>query len=78
MPQVASYHTLSTEVGESASEAGAGALILTHIVPPSADPARLLEHARVGFDGFVAVGEDLMAIDVINRHVSWRGMSVGF
>ena len=78
MPQVASYHTLSTEVGEIASEAGAGALILTHIVPPSADPARLLEHARVGFDGFVAVGEDLMAIDVINRHVSWRGMTVGF
>jgi ribonuclease Z len=78
MPQVTSYHTLSTEVGEIAGEAGAGALILTHIVPPSADPARLIEHARAGFDGFVAVGEDLMAIDVIHRHVSWRGMSVGF
>jgi ribonuclease Z len=78
MGQVASYHTLSTEVGEIAKAAGAGALILTHIVPPSADPARLIQHARAGFDGFVAVGEDLMAIDVINRHVSWRGMSVGF
>lgn len=78
MAQVAGYHTLSTEVGEIAKEAGAGALILTHLVPPSADPARLIQHARAGFDGFVAVGEDLMAIDVINRHVSWRGMSVGF
>lgn len=78
MPQVASYHTLSTEVGEVASQAGAGALILTHIVPPSADPARLIADARAHFDGFVAVGEDLMVVDVGNRQVSWRGMSVGF
>jgi ribonuclease Z len=78
MPQVASYHTLSTEVGGIAREAGAGALILTHIVPPTTDPARLVEQARAGFDGFVAVGEDLMTIDVAGRQIGWRGLSVGF
>ncbi len=78
MTQVANYHTLSTEVGEVAQKAGAGALVLTHIVPPSTDPARLIAEAREHFNGFIAVGEDLMAIDVINRRVDWRGMSAGF
>ncbi len=78
LAQVASYHTLSTEVGDVARQAGAGALILTHIVPPSADPARLIADARQHFDGFVAVGEDLMRIDVAGRQISWREMSAGF
>jgi len=33
---------------------------------------------RQNFDGFVAVGEDLMTIDVAGRQISWRGMSAGF
>jgi ribonuclease Z len=78
LAQVASYHTLSTEVGDVARQAGAGALILTHIVPPSADPALLIADVRQNFDGFVAVGEDLMTIDVAGRQISWRGMSAGF
>lgn len=76
--QVESYHTLSTDVGDIARKANVGALILTHLVPPDADPAALIEDARQGFSGFIAVGEDLMHIDVARRRVAWRQATVGF
>ncbi|MBU2531712.1 MAG: MBL fold metallo-hydrolase [Alphaproteobacteria bacterium] len=76
--QVESYHTLSTVVGGIAHRAAVGALILTHLVPPDADPDALLDDARQGFDGFVAVGEDLMRIDVARRRVTWRQATVAF
>jgi ribonuclease Z len=75
---VADYHTLSTDVGVIARKAGVGALILTHIVPPSADVATLLDDARGEFAGFIAVGEDLMHIDVARRSVTWKQATVGF
>lgn len=75
---VASYHTLSTDVGEVARAAGAGLLALTHIVPPEADPAALLADARRRFAGPMIVGEDLLSIDVAGRVASWRGLAVGF
>lgn len=76
--QVESYHTLSTDVGDVARKADVGALILTHLVPPDADPGALIEDARKGFNGFVAVGEDLMKIDIAQRRVAWRQATVGF
>lgn len=75
---VASYHTLSTDVGEVARAAGAGMLALTHIVPPDVDPALLLADARRQFAGPIVVGEDLLAIDVAKRAASWRGLAIGF
>ena len=45
---------------------------------PDADPAALIEDARQGFSGFIAVGEDLMHIDVARRRVAWRQATVGF
>ncbi len=62
--KVASYHTLSTDVGRVASDAGAKALVLTHIVPPDMEPRVLLSHASTAFKGPIIVGEDLMEIDV--------------
>ena len=64
---VASYHTLSSEVGGIASEAEAGALVLTHFVPPSADRDELLAQVTADFDGPVIVGEDLMHFDLEER-----------
>lgn len=75
---VASYHTLSTAVGEVARAAQAGLLALTHIVPPDVDPGLLLSDARRQFTGPILIGEDLLAIDVERRTASWRGLALGF
>jgi ribonuclease Z len=74
---VASYHTLSTDVGEVAHAASAGMLALTHIVPPDVDPDLLLRDARRQFAGPIVIGEDLLAIDVERRAASWRGLAIG-
>ena len=73
---VASYHTLSSDVGEVAGAAGARLLALTHIVPPDADPHLLLADARRHYAGPILVGEDLLAIDVARATASWRGLAV--
>lgn len=61
---VASYHTLSSEVGGIARDAGARALVLTHFVPPEADRDRLLAQVKADFDGPVILGEDLLWFDL--------------
>lgn len=72
---VASYHTPLEEVGPIAAEARAGALLLTHIVPPTADPAVLVAEAGRTFAGPVIVGEDLLAVDLVTGTVAWRGLT---
>ncbi len=67
---VASYHTLSDEVGKIAAEAGVGCLVLTHFVPPGCDRQALLDEVAADFAGPVILGEDLMAIDVAVRQVA--------
>ena len=67
---VASYHTLSDQVGKIAAEAGVGCLVLTHFVPPGCDRRALLDEVAADFAGPVIVGEDLMAIDVARRQVT--------
>ncbi len=69
LANVAAYHTASTDVGKVAARAGAGCLLLTHIVPPDADRLRLLSEARAEFDGPVIVGEDLMTVDLVEGTV---------
>ena len=61
---VAGYHTLSSEVGKIAAEAGVGCLVLTHFVPPDCGRAALLDEVAADFQGPIIVGEDLMEIDV--------------
>jgi len=67
---VASYHTLSGEVGGVAARMGAKALALTHFVPPEFDGAALLAEVAETFAGPVFVGEDLMAFDLATGDVS--------
>jgi ribonuclease BN (tRNA processing enzyme) len=70
---VAAYHTLSSEVGKVASEAGVGCLVLTHFVPPDCDREALLSEVTADFTGPVIIGEDLMVIDPVTRTVAHGG-----
>lgn len=67
MSDIPDYHTSPVGAAESAAEAGAGMLILTHIVP--AVPSRALYPAflkgtKKAFDGPIVMGEDGMAFEL--------------
>jgi len=68
---VASYHTLSDEVGKIAAEAGVKALALTHFVPPACDRAALLTEVAADFGGPLILAEDLLRIDLTARRVAY-------
>lgn len=70
LANVASYHTLSTEVGKVAHEARAKCLILNHFVPVNFDGAKLLAEVRADYAGPVLIGEDLMAYDLASGVIS--------
>jgi ribonuclease Z len=70
---VASYHTLSSEVGKVAAEAGVGCLALTHFVPPGIDRAALLAEVSADFAGPVAIGEDLMTFEPATGRIGHAG-----
>jgi ribonuclease Z len=64
MTDIPDYHTSPVQAAEAASEAGAGLLVFTHIVP--AQPSRILYPAflkgtKKVFDGPILMGEDGMA-----------------
>jgi ribonuclease Z len=61
---VASYHTLSHEVGKVAAAMGAKCLVLNHFVPVAFDRAALLAEVRRDYDGPIVIGEDLMSLDL--------------
>lgn len=71
LANVASYHTLSTEVGKVAGQAHAACLILNHFVPVAFDQAALLADVRADFAGPVLVGEDLMQFNAETRTISY-------
>jgi ribonuclease Z len=66
---VASYHTLSSDVGKVAARAGAKWLALTHFVPPDCDTGALYEEVKADFPGPVTIGADLMTLDVAHGKV---------
>ncbi len=68
---VASYHTLSDDVGKIAAEAGVKALALTHFVPPACDRAALLAEVAADFNGPLILAEDLLRIDLTARRVAY-------
>lgn len=70
LANVASYHTLSDEVGKVAAAAGVGCLVLTHFVPPACDRQALLDEVAADFAGPVVIGEDLMTIDAASRQIT--------
>jgi ribonuclease BN (tRNA processing enzyme) len=59
-------HTTIEEVGGVAERAGAGTLVLNHLVPADNPQRRWLE-AKDGFSGRLVVGEDLMQIGLGQR-----------
>ena len=61
---VASYHTLSHEVGKVAAEMKARCLVLNHFVPVAFDRATLLAEVRRDYGGPIVIGEDLMSLDL--------------
>lgn len=74
---VASYHTLSSEVGKVAREARAKCLVLNHFVPIRFDKSALLAEVRRDYAGPVVIGEDLMRIDVGTREIAHAGGVIG-
>ena len=71
---VASYHTLSGQVGRVAREAGARFLMLNHFVPASFDREALIAEVAREFEGAFVVGEDLMEYDIGMRVLGYGGM----
>lgn len=67
--RVASYHTLSSDVGKVASRAGVKWLALTHFVPPDCDTDALAKEIAADFDGKITMGEDLMTLDVVSGEI---------
>lgn len=74
---VAGYHTLSSEVGKIATEAGVKVLALTHFVPPAADRAALLAEVAADYAGPLVLAEDLLRIDLAARRVVHRDAFMG-
>lgn len=75
---VASYHMTPAIVAGLASRAGAGALALTHLVPPAADTGALAREFRAaGYAGPLIVGEDLMRLEWPARLLRWNGATIG-
>jgi len=71
--RVASYHTLSSDVGKVAAKAGAKWLALTHFVPPGCDTDALRREVEVDFAGPVTIGADLMTLDIARREIRHGG-----
>ncbi len=76
LKNVASYHTLDSEVGKVARRAKADLLMLTHFAPPKFDRKKLLDTVRRDFKGPVLIGEDLMSIDLESKILSWERMQI--
>ena len=62
--QVASYHATADQVGDIATRANAGCLILTHFVPPRFDADRLMQMVGKDYKGTILIGEDLLRVEV--------------
>jgi len=75
---VASYHTLSTEVGMVAAEADVGVLILNHFVPTRFDREALVAEVRAHWSGPLILGEDLMAYDLATRILQAGAATIAF
>ncbi|MGE0153901.1 MAG: MBL fold metallo-hydrolase [Reyranellaceae bacterium] len=74
---VASYHTLSGEVGKVATQAGAKCLVLNHFVPTRFDRAALLAEVRADYAGPIVIGEDLLGIDLSTGALTYRQATIG-
>jgi ribonuclease Z len=77
LANVAAYHTLSSDVGKVAARTGARLLLLNHFVPVEFDRDALLREVGADFKGHVAIGEDLLSVDVPRRAIGYGGLRLG-
>jgi ribonuclease Z len=75
--KVASYHTLSSEVGKVAAAIGVRCLVLNHFVPVCFDKSGLLAEVRRDYAGPVVLGEDLLKLDMDTGQISFAGLVLG-
>lgn len=66
---VRSYHTTPHEAAGLAAEGKVDVLMLTHIVPPSANRTALVHEVAAHFSGPILIAEDLMRYDILNKIV---------
>ena len=59
---VAAHHATAEEVGKTATEAGVGMLVFSHVVPPLAPDEKVKEAIAPYFAGPIVAGEDLMRL----------------
>lgn len=68
---IAAYHSEIGAIGEMASRAGVGALMLTHLIPPpesEGEKAGFVDEVRdAGYQGPVIVADDLNFVEVATR-----------
>lgn len=62
--EILSYHTPADELGDIATRAGVGHLLLSHIIDGERPADELVDAARRGYSGRVTLGEDLMEVEV--------------
>jgi ribonuclease Z len=74
---VASYHTLASEVGKVATQAGVHCLVLNHFVPVRFDKAAVLAEVRRDYGGPVVLGEDLLHLDLNTGELRHAGLVMG-
>jgi ribonuclease Z len=74
---VATYHTLSSEVGKVAAAAGVRCLLLNHFVPVDFDKSAVLAEVRLDYAGPVVLGEDLLRLDVGSGALRYAGLVMG-
>ena len=59
---VAAHHATAEEVGKTATQAGVGMLVFSHVVPPLAPDEKVKEAIAPYFAGPIVAGEDLMRL----------------
>ncbi len=56
---IAAHHATTEEVGRTASEAGVGMVVLSHLTPPMAPEERVIKEISQYFEGKIVSGQDL-------------------
>jgi ribonuclease Z len=75
---VKSYHCTPRQVAEIARDAGAKAVALTHLVPPSTDRVALIAEVRAGYAGPIIIGEDLMNVRLPERVLTSGDVAIAY
>ncbi len=62
--QVIAHHTTPEQAGEIFSRINPGLAVYSHVIPPAGADEEILEGTRAAYGGRVAVGRDMMRIEI--------------